>query len=167
VIDFPVEGGTCWFNGSRWKVTSSAAILGRLGACAAGIYLDYIHEIGGYNVRMTLSASIEKLPEATAVVTLSGQMTLGTSLKVADSQIQGLITDGVSKLVIDLTGVDYMDSAGLGMLVYVFGTLREKIGELRLCGVSPRLVSLLKLTKTDTFLSIDATREESLVAIAE
>jgi anti-sigma B factor antagonist len=115
---------------------------------------------------MPLSATIEKLPEAKAVVTLSGQMTLGTSLKVADSQIQGLITDGVTKLVIDLSAVDYMDSAGLGMLVYVFGTLREKAGSLRICGVAPRLLSLFKLTKTDTFLSIDQDRAESLTALA-
>jgi len=115
---------------------------------------------------MPLSATIEKLPEATAVVMLSGQMTLGTSLKVADSQMQGLISDGVTKLVIDLSAVDYMDSAGLGLLVYVFGTLREKTGALRLCGVAPRLLTLLQLTKTDTFLSIDQSRAESLAALA-
>ncbi len=114
---------------------------------------------------MPLSATIEKLPDATAVITLSGQMTLGTSLKVADSQVQGLIGDGVTKMVIDLSAVDYMDSAGLGMLVYVFGTLREKTGILRICGVAPRLLSLLKLTKTDTFLSIDQSRSESLAAL--
>ena len=114
---------------------------------------------------MPLNATIEKLPEATAIVTLSGQMTLGTSHKVADSQIQGLIANGVTKLVIDLTAIDYMDSAGLGMLVYVFGTLREKTGALRVCGVAPRLQSLLEMTKTDTFLSIDQTRAESLAAL--
>lgn len=114
---------------------------------------------------MSLNATIEKLPGATAVVTLSGHMTLGTSLKVADSQIQGIITEGVTRLVIDLTAVDYMDSAGLGMLVYVFGTIREKMGALRLCGVAPRLLSLLQLTKTDTFLTIDHTRAESLAAL--
>jgi anti-sigma B factor antagonist len=116
---------------------------------------------------MPLNATIEKLPEATAVVTLSGQMTLGTTLKVADSQINGLIADGVSKLVIDVTGVDYMDSAGLGMLVYFFGTLRGKNGLLRICGVAPRLLSLLQLTKTDTFLSIDKSRDESLGALGD
>ena len=116
---------------------------------------------------MALSATIEKFPEDTAIVTLSGQMTFGSSLKVADFQIQELIKDGVTKLVVDLTGVDYMDSAGLGMLVYVFGSMREKIGELRVCGVSPRLNSLLRLTKTDTFLSIDPNRAVSLAALAD
>ncbi len=113
---------------------------------------------------MPLNATIEKLPDATAVITLSGQMTLGTSLKVADSQIQGLISGGVTKLVIDLAAVDYMDSAGLGLLVYVFGTLREKQGVLRICAVA-RLLSLLQMTKTDTFLFIDKSRADSLAAL--
>jgi anti-sigma B factor antagonist len=114
---------------------------------------------------MPLNASIEKPSPSTAVVTLTGQMSLGTSLKVADSQILGLVKDGVSRLVIDLTAVDYMDSAGLGLIVYVFGTLREKNGTLRICGVAPRIQSLLQLTKTDTFLAIDQTRAESLAAL--
>ena len=129
------------------------------------IYLDCIHMSGGYNGRMPLNATIEKLPPSTAIVALAGQMSLGTSLKVADSQIQGLLADGVTKLVVDLTAVDYMDSAGLGLIVFVFGTLREKNGSLRICGVAPRLQSLLKLTKTDTFLDIDPTRADSLAAL--
>jgi anti-sigma B factor antagonist len=132
---------------------------------STGNYLGGIDEKVGYNVRMPVDVTIEKLPEATAVITLSGHMTLGTSLKVADSQINGAIAEGTTRMVIDLTGVDYMDSAGLGMLVYIYGTMREKNGTLRLCGVAQRLQSLLHLTKTDTFLPIDATREESLAAL--
>jgi anti-anti-sigma factor len=114
---------------------------------------------------MPVSASIENLPQGIAVVKLSGGLTLGTSLKIADSQIQATIADGVTRMVIDLTDVEYVDSAGLGMLVYVYGTINEKKGALRLCGVDPRVLSLLKITKTDTFLPIDATCDESLAAL--
>jgi anti-sigma B factor antagonist len=124
------------------------------------------HALVEYNFAMPVSATIEKLPEATAVITLQGNMTLGTSLKVADSQIHGTIADGVTRMVIDMTGVDYVDSAGLGMLVFAYGTLNEKNGSLRLCGVAPRVLSLLKMTKTDGFLPIDETRAESLSALA-
>jgi anti-anti-sigma factor len=61
--------------------------------------------------------------------------------------------------------VDYIDSAGLGMMVYVYGALNEKNGTFRLCGVSPRVLSILKLTKTDSFLNVDGCREESLAAL--
>jgi hypothetical protein len=45
---------------------------------------------------MPLSASIENLPDGIAVVRLSGGLTLGTSLKIADSQIQAAIENGVT-----------------------------------------------------------------------
>jgi anti-sigma B factor antagonist len=116
---------------------------------------------------MPLLATIEKLPEGRAFVTLAGSMTLGTSLKVADSQIHSAIADGITRIVVDLSGVDYVDSAGLGTLVFIYGTLNEKNGALRLCGVSPRVLSLLQLTKTDTFLAVDPSREASLAALAD
>jgi anti-anti-sigma regulatory factor len=55
---------------------------------------------------MPVSVEIEKLPGGTAVVTMQGSVTLGTSLSLADSQIYRTIADGVTKMVIDLTGVD-------------------------------------------------------------
>jgi anti-anti-sigma factor len=91
--------------------------------------------------------------------------TLSTSLKIADSQIQSAIEDGASKMVIDLTDVEYVDSAGLGMLMYAYGMPNEKQGSLRLCGVTARVMSLLQMTKTDMFLSIDKSLDESLAAL--
>ena len=114
---------------------------------------------------MPVTATIERLPEATAVVTLSGNLTLGSSLSLLNSQINGVIADGVTRMVIDLTAVDHVDSAGLGMLVYTYGALNEKTGSIRLCGVGPRVVSLLELTHTNTFLKVDPTREASLAAL--
>lgn len=114
---------------------------------------------------MPLSANIEHLTDGIVVVILSGGLTLGTSLKIADSQIQATIEGGVTKMVIDLTDVDYIDSAGLGMLMYAFGVLNDKKGSIRLCGVAPRVMSLLQMTKTDTFLPMDKSRDESIAAI--
>ncbi len=114
---------------------------------------------------MPLSATIENHPREIAVVSLSGRMTLGSSLKIADSQIQAAIEDGVSRMVVDLTDVEYMDSAGLGMLMVAYGLVNEKKGSLRLCGVAPRVMSLLQMTRTDGLLPIDGTREESLAVL--
>jgi anti-anti-sigma factor len=114
---------------------------------------------------MPLSTSIENLPLGIAVVRLSGGLTLGISLKIADSQIHSEIEDGVSRMVIDLTDVEHVDSAGLGMLMYAYGMLNEKKRMLRLCGVTARVLSLLQMTKTDMFLPIDKSLDESLAAL--
>lgn len=114
---------------------------------------------------MPLTTNIERLPGDTAVVTFLGSLTLGTSLKFADSQLQSAISDGVTRMVFDLTNVDYIDSAGLGLMVFVYGALNEKNGTLRLCGPSPRILSLLKLTKTDSLLAVDTCLEDSLAVL--
>jgi anti-anti-sigma factor len=116
---------------------------------------------------MPLESTLEKLPEGTAVVTLSGRITSGSSLLQVDSQIRAAIANGVTRLAIDLTAVEYADSGGLGMLVFAYGAIAEKGGKMRVCGVTPRLLSLLKLTKTDTFLPMDLSRAESLAALAK
>jgi anti-sigma B factor antagonist len=114
---------------------------------------------------MPLNLEIEKLSDGVAVVTMTGQLTLGLNLKLADSQVHAAIAEGASKLVFDLTGLDYIDSAGLGLLVFTYGTVNEKGGTMRLCGVASRIASVLKLTKTDELMGMDATKEESLKAL--
>jgi anti-sigma B factor antagonist len=86
------------------------------------------------------------------VITVSGSLTLGTSLKVLDSQIQNLIDGGLLHLVLDISAVDYVDSAGLGLLIHTYGRLNEKKGTIALNGVQPRVADLLRLTKLDTYL---------------
>jgi anti-sigma B factor antagonist len=114
---------------------------------------------------MLFTATIEKLPSETAVVTFSGPMSLGTSLKLADSQVRTALDEGVTRVVFDMSDVDYIDSAGLGLLVYMYGALNQKNGRLRLCGVCERIMSLFKVTKVDTFLDVDGCRADSLAAL--
>jgi anti-sigma B factor antagonist len=114
---------------------------------------------------MTLQTSIERIHADTAVVTLVGSLTLGMNFKMADGQIQGLIEEGVSRMVLDLTEVPYMDSAGLGTLVHTNGLVLRGGGMLRLCGVGDRVAALLKLTKMDAVLSVDPDAGASLAAL--
>lgn len=114
---------------------------------------------------MPVNASIERHPDGCAVVVFTGQITLGSSLSMVESQVRSVINEGSHKIVFDLTEVGFIDSAGLGMLVYVYGSLCGKGGALRLCGVAPRIQSLLELTRTNTLLPVDATAADSLAAL--
>jgi anti-anti-sigma factor len=62
--------------------------------------------------------------------------------------------------IIDLTGVPYMDSSGLGMIVTHYVHCQNKGIRLILTGVSPRVLDLFKMTKVDTTLPQAATVEE-------
>ena len=114
---------------------------------------------------MSLEVAIEKLDGKTAAVTISGPLALGTKLKVLDSQLQQLVCDGFNRVVLDLTDCSYVDSSGLGVVVYTWGLLQNSNGVLRICGVNERVSALLKLTKTDAFLPCDLDRSTSLAAL--
>lgn len=118
---------------------------------------------------MALEAMVETFKtakgEPAAVVALVGMMTLGTNLKTADQQVQTALDGGAKHLVLDLGGVAYSDSAGLGMLVHTFGLVKAKGGLLRLCSVGPRIEQMLKLTTTDRFLAVDPDRAASVAAL--
>jgi anti-sigma B factor antagonist len=114
---------------------------------------------------MALQTSFERIHAEAAVITFVGSLTLGMNLKMADDQIRGLVEGGVSRLVLDLTAVPYMDSAGLGTLVHTNGLVLRGGGMLRLCSVGDRVSTLLRLTKMDAVLSMDPDAGASLAAL--
>lgn len=114
---------------------------------------------------MIFQMDIQSPEPGVAVARFTGAVTLGTSLHAADAQLQKTIADGAAKVVLDMTDVPYMDSAGLGVLVQASGLANEKGGVLRLCGVSERVGSLIKLTRTDGLLPMDANVDASLAAL--
>lgn len=115
---------------------------------------------------MILDVSIKHTSPGTAVVALTGALTLGTSLLAADTNLQNLIKAGTVKIALDLSGVPYIDSAGLGAIVHAYGLAMEMKGAMRLCGVNEKLASMLKMTRMDGFLAVDADAAASLAALA-
>ncbi len=93
-----------------------------------------------------------KLEERTVsditVVTVTGDITLnkGGDLLLKD-KIQSLLQQGRRKLVLDLGGVSYVDSAGLGQLVQAHSTAANSGGTLKLANVAARLHDLMVVTK--------------------
>ena len=64
------------------------------------------------------------------------------------------------KIVIDLAGVEWMNSTGLGILISSLTTLRNNDGELKLANVTEKIQSLLTITKLVTvFESYDSVDE--------
>jgi anti-sigma B factor antagonist len=95
------------------------------------------------------------------VIKITGDITLnqGGDVLLKD-KIQSLLQQGQKKLVLDLGGVSYVDSAGLGQLVQIHATARNNGGSLRIANVTKRLKDLLVVTKLVTvFDSYDSEAE--------
>ncbi len=72
-----------------------------------------------------------------------------------------LILARPKKLVLNLSGVPYMDSSGVGTLVEVFRRVSSYHGTMILCELMPRVRSVLEITKLDRFFTICETEEEA------
>ena len=95
------------------------------------------------------------------IVTIKGDLTLnkGGDVLLKD-KIHSLLQQGAKKIVLDLGGVSYVDSAGLGQLVQVRTTAGNGGGSLKLVNVTKRLKDLLVVTKLVTvFDSYDSDAE--------
>jgi anti-sigma B factor antagonist len=81
------------------------------------------------------------------VLVLTGQMLLDDGDLLFGKRVRDLVDRGLVKVVLDLGGVTYIDSSGVGMLVAKLKTLKERGGDMRLVNLSRRAESLLGMLK--------------------
>jgi anti-anti-sigma factor len=113
---------------------------------------------------MILEAELERIDPITAVFRLTGRMTLGMRLREIESKITDAADSGVERLILDLSGIDYLDSAGLGVLMILYGNMKIRGGQLRLVAPGAKVLEVLKLTHTDSILHIDQNLEAALAS---
>ena len=81
------------------------------------------------------------------VLDLKGKMTLGEGDELLKDKINSLIHQGQKKLLLNLEGVPYIDSAGLGEIVRTYTTVSRQGGNLKLVNLTKRITDLLSITK--------------------
>lgn len=102
--------------------------------------------------------------ENVAIVTVTGDITItkGGDMMIKD-KINSLLSQGYRKLLIDLGGVSYVDSGGLGQLAAIQATVTRNGGKVVLVNVTRRLNDLLVLTR---LLTVFVTFESEAEALA-
>ena len=86
---------------------------------------------------------------ATATATITGQMTFDDRAD-APAMATALTADGTGRIVLDLTQVDYMDSAGLGILLTLREKAQAKAIPIALSGMTGSVREVLDLACFDT-----------------
>lgn len=92
--------------------------------------------------------------EGVVILDCHGRLTVGDSATALRDHLRQLAADGHTRVILNLAGVDYIDSTGLGSLVICFTSLRKAGGGLRLLNVSRRNIELLILTKLATVFEL-------------
>jgi anti-sigma B factor antagonist len=81
-----------------------------------------------------------------ALVAVTGRLTSFES-KAFREMIQGLLKDGHTNIVLNLTELEYLDSSGIGELVRNYMSVVKKGGAMKVVGLAPRVEEILKVTQ--------------------
>jgi anti-sigma B factor antagonist len=106
---------------------------------------------------LTIEREAGKTP-GTLILRLTGPLTL---LNIFDLQALLRSAEPTPLTILDLSGVPYMDSAGMGVVVNYYVHCQNKGGRLIAAGVSPRILELFKITRVDKVIRMAPTTEEA------
>ena len=81
------------------------------------------------------------------ILTLAGSILGGPDATVLNEQINALLEKGKCKIVLNLGGVETMNSSGLGMLIRSLTAITNAGGKLKLASASSKIQNLLTMTK--------------------
>ncbi len=81
------------------------------------------------------------------VIDLSGKLMGGYDADVFRDLVHELIGKGRKKIVVNLAGIKWINSTGIGILITGYTTLRKNKGDLKLLNVSKKIESILYVTK--------------------
>ena len=108
-----------------------------------------------------MTVQTRQMEPGIAVVTISGRLVLGRELDQLTVVVQTLLDQQQKKIVFDISGMDYLDSAGIGTLVSCVTQIKKSGGTLRLAGANARVQKLLKMARVEDILSVYPTVAEA------
>jgi anti-sigma B factor antagonist len=103
-----------------------------------------------------------ELKEQVLVIYLTGHLLGAQANTVVMSLVFQNIEAGNKKVVFNLRGVNYVDSAGLGMLLNAVSKIKNAGGQLVICNLSEQVVKLLKTTKVESVFRISPDEEGAI-----
>lgn len=113
---------------------------------------------------MSLSVQTEDRG-AVSILKLTGKLALGRDSQQVENTVTQMLNEGKTNLVIDLDGVDYIDSTGVGIVSFCFGKVKDR-GQLRVSGAKGHVREVFRMTLLDTLVPFHETVEEAVASFA-
>jgi anti-sigma B factor antagonist len=100
--------------------------------------------------------------EDITVLDMAGRITVGDEAGALRDTMRELAAGGVRNVILNLAGVDYIDSTGLGALVVCFTSVGKQGGQLKLENLNRRTLELLLFTKLTTVFEIFGDEQDAV-----
>ena len=108
----------------------------------------------------------ERMVGEVTILDLKGKLTTGNGAQLLKDKSESLVLQDRHQVIVNLAGVPYIDSAGLGELVACYTTLTRAGGRLTLLNVNTRNHDLLSITKLVTVFETFETEQTAIQSYA-
>ena len=115
---------------------------------------------------MALKITVRQL-DGVPVLSLDGSIGVGAEANSLRDQVKTLLADGAKKIVLNMSRVTLLDSAGLGTLVGLHQSAHSCAASLRLCNLAPQVKELLQLTRLLTVFNVSPTEADAVRSLSQ
>ena len=100
--------------------------------------------------------------DSVMVLELSGKIMGGPSHDEFKAEIKDIIEQGFKDVVLDLKGVPWINSTGLGILISGYHSVKAAEGVMKVCNVKERVLSIFYISQLEKIFDVYETREDAL-----
>jgi anti-sigma B factor antagonist len=88
------------------------------------------------------------------VVVVSGRLVLGKEVERLETVVKDLAKQAPRLVVMDVSALDYADSAGIGTFIACLTLIRKAGGDMRMAGVNARILKLFQITGVQQLMAM-------------
>jgi len=96
------------------------------------------------------------------VLDMSGKITIGEGSVALRTAIRRLLEEGKKRILLNLSGISYIDSSGIGELVSSYTAINKEGGQLKLLNLTQKIQDLLTITKLLTVFDVYESEADAL-----
>ena len=100
------------------------------------------------------------------VVAITGRLNLGAELIALEDALKKRIEAGSRKLALDLSGLSYIDSSGIGTIVMCAGRMKQAGGRMRVAGAQGVVMRAFEVVRLSVVVPLDADVKTACAALA-
>ena len=101
------------------------------------------------------------------ILDVSGRITLGEGGVTLRDAVQEALNTGTRKLLVDMGGVSYMDSSGVGELTGAYTSAKNRNCQLKLLHLTRKIDDLMQITKLATIFDIYSDEKDAIASFKD
>lgn len=98
----------------------------------------------------------------TVIIELRGKLVGGPLSERMDRTLDNLLAQGKKNIIVDLGGINILNSSGMGILISGYSKVRDNGGVLKLANITNKIKGLLSITKLNQIFEIYNTTDEAV-----